>query len=521
MTASPRVLFLGFDAGDIHLILDWARAGTLPMLGALLDRGLQGTVEGLPGFWVGSTWPNFATGVSPARHGFHASRQIRPGSYDFFVPVPFALFRHEPFWNVLGRAGRRVAVLDVPLAGPSADLNGIQLAEWGNHDAVSPFRTWPPTLAAEVEASFGLHPTREKCDVRRDARQHAAFRDRLLEGVATKLALTKHLLHRERWDFFAQVFTEGHCAGHQCWHIHDPTHSYHDAAVRQAVGDPVVESYVAIDRAIGELLDEVGRDTTVVLFASHGMEGRTVYFSLDEILLRLGVAVAPRPNVVESLLGAPYRWAGATVRALLGPVRDRLRSAFPAPPVIDPATSQCFTVHDNGAVGSIRVNIVGREPRGLVEPGPALDAFCAALTRDLTAITNLETGTPVVRRVIRTAERYQGPCCDDLPDLLVEWNNDEPLTAIGSLKIGELRDPSWHCRTGGHHSAGLVIAAGPGIATGRLAQPVSIVDLAPTLAALLDVRLPDGDGRVIPELLGGRGSLAVGLRARGEASEGP
>ena len=50
----------------------------------------------------------------------------------------------------LARAGRKVCVLDVPHAPRSRDLNGIQLAEWGAHDAEREFSSWPPALAAEV-----------------------------------------------------------------------------------------------------------------------------------------------------------------------------------------------------------------------------------------------------------------------------------------------------------------------------------------------------------------------------------
>ena len=61
-------------------------------------------------------------------------------------------------------------------------------------------------------------------------------------------------------------------------------------------GDPVREVYVAIDHAIGELLRAAGDDCLVIVLLSHGMCARYgAQFLLPDILVRLGVGVAPPP----------------------------------------------------------------------------------------------------------------------------------------------------------------------------------------------------------------------------------
>jgi predicted AlkP superfamily phosphohydrolase/phosphomutase len=54
-------------------------------------------------------------------------------------------------------------------------------------------------------------------------------------------------------------------------------------------------------------------------------------------------------------------------------------------------------------------------------------------------------------------------------------------------------------RSGDHTSDSVFFAAGPHVAHGRI-EPISLLDFAPTLAALHGLELPDVDGRVIPEL---------------------
>jgi predicted AlkP superfamily phosphohydrolase/phosphomutase len=115
-------------------------------------------------------------------------------------------------------------------------------------------------------------------------------------------------------------------------------------------------------------------------------------------------------------------------------------------------------------------------------------------------IVNLDTGQPVVRRVLRTAGIYDGPYLDYLPDVIVEWGNDAPVYRIGSEKIGEISGEYRYCRSGEHHPGGMFIAAGGDIPHGALTRSVSILDFAPTLSTMLGVALPDVDGRTIPEL---------------------
>lgn len=532
MTPPTRVLLLGVDAGSAPLVREWADAGVLPTFQRLFAQGLVGDTRSLEGFFVGSTWPSLYTGVTPARHGISSLIQLRVGSYDLFRCYTGEFIKREPFWNHLSRAGRRVAICDVPLSGVSEGLNGIQLVEWGSHDANYGFRTWPPRLARRIRSRFGPHPLSTSCDA--DHRSPEAFRaltGRLVEGVRRKTALTRFLLDQGGWDFFAQVFTEAHCVGHQAWHLHDPRHPAHEAQVSSVAGDPVREVYTAIDRAIGELLQAAGDDCLVIVLLSHGMCARYgAQFLLPDILVRLGVGVAPSPPLaratpgpasLERLLEAGWRRTPDRLKDWLRPGLEQIRRARhrgDAPPrwSLDPRLSRGFLVDNGLAVGGIRLNLRGREPQGLVSPGAEEQALSRQLGQDLEGIRNLDSGRPMIRRVSRTADLYQGEYLSLLPDLLVAWSEEASIGSatvgsgvgatvrLGSDQVGELVGTNRYCRTGDHRPEGLFVAAGPGIGPGRLSRSVSVMDFAPTLAALLDVEVPSPDGQPIRELLAAR-----------------
>ena len=153
------------------------------------------------------------------------------------------------------------------------------------------------------------------------------------------------------------------------------------------------------------------------------------------------------------------------------------------------------------AQGALRLNLVGREPNGKIKPGEDMDRFCESLEKDSMAIVNVETGEPIAEKIVRTDDFYSGPCRDQLPDLIIEWNNRSPVSVITSEKIGTLEGQIKSQRTGDHRWEGLIVAVGPHITAGILPTPTRIIDFAPTIGRLLGVELPDLDGESVDILL--------------------
>ncbi|HUF29890.1 MAG TPA: alkaline phosphatase family protein, partial [Gemmatimonadaceae bacterium] len=393
MSSTPpaRLVMLGIDAASPDLLEQWANDGTLPNIRALIARGTVGRTEGVAGFFVGSTWPSLYTGTSPANHGIHYLLQLVPGSYRMHWVAEEEFVRRPAFWTTLSRAGQRVAVLDVPLTRLEPELRGVHVVEWGGHDSLYGFRAAPDEFARELLERHGSHPLGASCDrSRRSSEEYGEFIATLEDGIRRKAVWTRTLLASGGWDLFMQVFTESHCAGHQCWHLHDETHPAHDPGFVATYGDPLRRIYRAIDSAIGDVLAAAG-DTQVIVFSAHGMAHRYgAQFLLRDVLVRLGVTALPAEsgghaagagtirtlarkglNSLPHALQQPVR----AVRRALGDKRPRKPSTTQLG--IDASRSRCFPVGNGLAVGGIRLNLAGREPRGMLAPGTEADAFCA------------------------------------------------------------------------------------------------------------------------------------------------
>jgi len=160
-----------------------------------------------------------------------------------------------------------------------------------------------------------------------------------------------------------------------------------------------------------------------------------------------------------------------------------------------------FAVPYSSLHGGIRLNLVGREAHGLVPPDEHR-AVLAMLIEELLDLVNVTTGTPAVRRVIRSEDTAADFARDGFPDLLVEWDRSGPVHTIYSPTVGLVSAPWQPTRTGDHRTRGLVLAHGPGISKNVRLTGVPAEHIAPTIAARLGCDLAGADGRPLSELLG-------------------
>jgi predicted AlkP superfamily phosphohydrolase/phosphomutase len=508
------------DAASSPLIRTWAAAGELPAIGSLLESGFSTPVSTPLGVLEGGIWPTFLTSMSPARHGMYSHLSLKRSTYDLEVGMYADRLPVPPFWAHLSRAGKRVAVIDAPFARPVQGLNGVHVTNWGAHDPWCWKRSsWPPRLIDDLVERFGNHPV-DTCDAEnRSLADYDALRRGLIAGVERKASLLRHCLGREQWDFFCGVFSESHCAGHQFWHFMDQEHPRHDSRASDALRSTIRDVYRAIDAGIGTLLESLRQDTHVILMSSHGMGP---YYAgshlLDRVIERLGLN-GPDPAPLVGVTGSSSgKWSlGRPLwglrRLLPSKLRLELKSQFPAfatgirrsmsGPDLGPwCRARAFAVPSNNMTGAIRINLKGREPEGLVEPGAEYEALRQEIADALIALENPETGQSAVRWVARVEELYEGPRLRDMPDLFVEWDHSAPIATLCSPRIGRVSGAFSGHRTGDHLSNGLLVGRGPRFRSGEVTELVRTQDIGPTVLDFFGVPSPPGcEGQSAMEFL--------------------
>ena len=505
-----KVLVIGLDAAEPTLLERWATTGACPTIARLADRGvtaaLGNSLETLPG----AIWPELATGISGGRLGlYYHPKQFHTGEATPRPVTPEDVDPDAYYWSVAGRAGRRVAVVDVPQTVPCADVNGVHVTEWGLHDRNFAIASTPRDLIDDLRQRHGDHPV-TSCDAfhHRTIEGYRALRTALLDGVARKTDLLLDVLGAEDWDLFTCSFGESHCVGHQFWHFFDSSHPRHPEDTPEDLASTIEDVYRALDRGVGALVDAAGPEAQVLVVASHGMGPKIGGPQLlPEVLVRLGLG----------------RNAGVRLRArtlVPRPLRERIARLVPRS-VLDGAGVTVATrsraldspaikavAVNNNRCGGIRLNIVGREPFGSVRPGADADAVVAALRGALLELRDPATTEPIVERVVTAAEAFGPDRHPDLPDVIVVFRTDlGPLESCESSRIGRVDEPIMTPslpRTGDHHPASRLWAIGPRLIGPARVPDANVLDIAPTVLDLLGVPVPDAiDGRTLARHLVG------------------
>jgi predicted AlkP superfamily phosphohydrolase/phosphomutase len=494
----PRVVVIGFDAMDAGLARRLADEGRMPVLAGLFEQAAWAPTRNPEGLVVGGIWPSFATARWPGGHGFYCFRQVVNGTYEVRRFTPSDI-EPPPLWQVLSDQGRRCCVVDAPLTRPVEAIGGVHVVDWGSHDRMLEPSAWPASAAATLLADHGPHPVLGACDGYTRRGDHEGLARALARGAERKTDLNLELLAREPWDLFLTVYSESHCAGHQFWGLHDPSWPGHDRQVRERLGDPLEATYQALDAQLGRMVAAVDPADTLVVLMSHGVGA---HYDGDHLFAE----IVRRLDDASGRASRARRWSERARRGVRRLQRDLARRRRPDDPdlfgrVSVDGSRRFFPVPNNELYAAVRLNVAGREPRGRIQPGADLDGWNDWLEARLLELADADTGRPLVRRVLRVDDLFPGPRRDNLPDLLVDWHRDAPVTSAASPTIGEVRGRYDGVRSGDHRPGGLVLVRDPGVAPGPRDRLVDVVDLAPTIAARLGTSLPDVDGAPAADLL--------------------
>src|SRR6476659_10668692 len=145
---SQKMVILGFDGMDPHLLEKWMAEGKLPNIAALAKRGGFYPLQTTHSPESPTAWASFATGVNAGKHNIYDFLVRDTASYlpDLGMVTrtpPKFLFNYFPvskpkltsirggtsFWVTAGRQGVRSDMLTVPVTFPPEEVaNGVMLS---------------------------------------------------------------------------------------------------------------------------------------------------------------------------------------------------------------------------------------------------------------------------------------------------------------------------------------------------------------------------------------------------------
>lgn len=518
-----RLLIIGLDGWEVGYGERLMAEGELPALSALRERSAVFRLDHGSAQRTGLAWEHFASGLSPPDGGRWSAVEFDPASYSVWQEGA----RFVPFFGELGAS---VTVFDAPYVDlrRAAGMQGI--VGWGAHDPGTASQGRPERLARSFESRFGPYPasswtyaTPAYC-----AESCEAMGRALAEAVDRRLDAALWVLEQiPETEAFWVVTGELHSAIEGLWHGVDPSHPLHGHASAPAAAAALRAVHRAVDRFVAGLVEAVP-GASILAFAMGGMGSNRSDLQSMVLLPEL----LYRDRFGRPLLEVPREWVEAQDEVLrlegfrgwsnslqwypsLEAVRQRERSmrsmgarmsrplrrlwrhwSSPEPPSTpfrsslgwQPTTHYAERWPEMAAFalpsfydGRIRVNLRGRERRGVVEPSD-YEGVVERLKALIGECADPQNGAPAVARFERPASADPFELDRSDADLTVVWRSS--ANALSHPEHG-LIGPLPYRRTGGHTGPqGVAYLSDTSVNAGDHGVRSSF-DVAPTVVELL------------------------------------
>lgn len=493
-----RVIVIGLDGGTLRLLRPMVERGELPNLARLMDQGAWGELASTVPPVTAPAWATFATGTNPGKHGVFDFQIESPGQEQrTWISSQDVL--GSKFWELLAQKGLRTGLINLPLTYPPQPIHGFTISGMLTPSASNGF-TFPPELQQKVLQVAPDYVT----DVDlltsewhyHDLDSLNELVDRLSQALEQRHVLMRHLVDEQTSDVLVFVITELDRVQHLMFKLlTNPDVSDGWAELRQHA----LDLYRQADKAIGTLGAQMDEHTVTFVVSDHGFGPLNKRLNLNAWLASHGwLQFSGSKSWIRKTLKQIAKASGLG-RWLPQKWRANLRKDLSARACINwPATvAYSGTPLEQG----IRINLQGREPEGVVAPGTPYETLCDEIAQALVEIRDPETNAPIIDRVYRRDELYQGPQAARAPDLIFSLNDYQCNLAEG-LPDQELFEPFPFPWAGYHDPHGILVMAGGPVQKAGYRRGANIADIAPTILHLLGTPIPRYmDGRVLKENL--------------------
>jgi len=432
-----RVVVVGIDGTPYSFIKKHVEAGDFPHLKRILEAGELRRMNSVQPCISSVAWSTYMTGVNPGRHRIFGFVDRKPNPFELFIPTASHMAA-KTLWEILSEAGKRVAVINVPVTYPPRPVNGVLIGCFLATDVLK--CAFPRELGAELKA----------WDYRIDADANLGRKDK--EAFFTDLHLTldkrweaaRRLFEREEWDFFQLHVMETDRINHFLWEHYEQKDSLYSARF--------LNFYRRVDELVGEFYDRAQKLAEFVLLSDHGFCSveKEVYVNQwleEQGYLRLE---GDAPNSVIDMDG-----------------RTRAYSLIP---------------------GRVFINLRDREQKGSVS-GSEAEAIKKELSKALLGMKDPENGKPIIEKVLQREELYSGPYFGEAADLVAVPYDGYDLKA-------NVRQPQFTFKgdlVGMHtYNDAALFVKDRNLREGEF----GIIDVAPSILNMMEVEDPVGmDGR--------------------------
>jgi predicted AlkP superfamily phosphohydrolase/phosphomutase len=499
MDPPPKIAVIGLDGATFRVLDPLIKAGAMPGLAILRERGLEATLRSTVPAYTPPAWVSMITGVNPGRHnifGFLSSTPQEPPAI-----AHSGLIDTPAMWRYLEQLGLKTGVFNVPMTYPPTQVDGFLISGgiasgWTNPE--QPNFAYPQEMGRLVMDAVGTqYPLDTVVSYENDWRSPSTVTSIKKVQQLRRRAIGA-LIENTGPDAVFAVFEGPDRIQHLFYQYVVECSDWYGRPEASEFRDRIFDYFGELDHVVKDLAEWAGRDGHVFIVSDHGFGPWEKTLNINLLLAEWGFLKLPslsRLTRLGPVAGAgqriarrmiPRRWLHvAKAKVLKGIVWDNTRA---------------FASHI--AEQGIHVNEQEVFRKGIV-PRSDVKSVEDELLERLMDLRDPDDGQLVTDRVFRRDDVIHGPHALRAPSLFPicrDQRYELSDTVAATSAFTDHRDRPW----GYHHTDGIFIACGPDVAKGKLASGLDIVDVLPNVFHAAGLSIPSGlDGRVVTELFTG------------------
>ncbi|QCC51779.1 alkaline phosphatase family protein [Halapricum salinum] len=466
-----RTAVVGLDGAHFELLEPWIEAGKLPNIERIIETGVSSDLKSVMPPVTSPNWKAYATGKNPGKIGIFWWENIDTDARRVYYPT-HRKSQNTEYWELLAEDDP-VGVLGVPTTYPPKTLqNGFLVA--GAPDGENTDFATPPSVEQELREQFDYRVLLS-CRLK-DYRERAA--EEIIDLIDLRFRAAKQLA-KEHDVHFLQVST---------FYINSLHHYLWD-------DEYTLRAWQTIDEHVGDITEIADN---VVLMSDHGSNPIHTVFHINTWLEEQGYL-----SLATGSGNALYRLGINTDRLVR--LATRLRIREPAERLAPQWLLNRIPNEHGEFKREQKTEMIDWENTDVIASGQGpiyltldrddedYESIRRAIIERIESLTS-PAGNPVADAVYCGEEVYEGEYTEEAPDLVIDQAHGVHIPGnIGSDDVFTDPKSGWRAE---NKREGLFAASGPAFGRGS-PEPLSILDLAPTLLHLYGHAVPDDmDGTV-------------------------
>lgn len=494
-----KVVVIGLDGATFDIIDPLIAEGKLPNLSKIFNNGIKARLFSSIPPVSAPAWISFLTGQNPGKHGVLGFQYYNMSKYNCFEHsiVTSKQFAHNTIFDILTKYNKRSVAFQIPLTYPAWPINGLMVSGYPTPDQTKAF-TYPEDLSEKIGA---LYEYKSDQIASGSPEEKVKIYSKGVDRVSQKV---EKLLKNEDYDLFVYVNNITDWVQHKFW-----KYQFNSNGNGNGNGNGnknyIDYFYIKLDEKIGNILELINENTTLLLMSDHGAGKRPTKFLNINYILRSNNLLTPKKSRISIFTKTTKYWFEWVKEYF--PMRYWTKAKFSdsfREMVMDTRVyknninwnnTKAYRVPLAYPYVGVNINLKNRQEQGIIEDKD----FKAVKEHTFNTLKAYSERYPqYIKSVQYQEDIYEGENICNTPDIILELNEnydsgveiDELTTEIPSILLKTI--------SGYHKPHGIFGAYGKNIQHNPETQNYNIVDLAPTILYALDTPIDKNiDGKLL------------------------